>query len=117
MNALAVAPSDPDTIYAATDLGLARSRRRRRPLAARVARRQAPFRWTVVVDPERAETVYVRHAGPAEGVLRSTDGGRTWRPFGARLPRHGVQHLAFDPSGTWLYAGTNDAGLTSIRVR
>jgi photosystem II stability/assembly factor-like uncharacterized protein len=111
----AVAPSDPDTIYAVTDGGLARSV-------------DGGDRWrlvsnsdlslkTVVVDPERPETVYVVTWDQRRGVLRSTNGGSTWRPFGARLPRRGVEDLAFDPSGTWLYAGLSDGGLTSIRVR
>lgn len=73
------------------------------------------FPLTVVVDPQRPETVYVGTGD--HGVLRSTDGGATLQPFGTRLPRQAVWSLAFDPSGTLLYAGTNDAGLTSIRVR
>jgi photosystem II stability/assembly factor-like uncharacterized protein len=115
VNAFAVAPSDPDTIYAVTDLGLARSvdGGDRWRLASN---RDYSLR-TVVVDPERSETVYAVTWDQRRGVLRSTDGGETWRPFGARLPREHVETLAFDPSGTWLYAGMNDAGLTSIRVR
>lgn len=115
VTALAVAPSDPDTIYAATDVGLARSvdgGDRWRLVSGRDY-----FLWAVVVDPERAETVYGATPDPRSGVLRSTNGGRTWRPFGARLPRRGVQDLAFDPSGNRLYAGLSDGGLTSIRVR
>jgi hypothetical protein len=110
---LAIAPSDPDTIYASTGSGLARSvdggdRWQLVPLEGRILH-------AVVVDPRRSETVYV---GTLEhGVLRSTDGGMTWRPFGPRLPRQDVRALAFDPSGTWLYAGMGDGGLTSIRVR
>jgi photosystem II stability/assembly factor-like uncharacterized protein len=115
VNALAVAPSDPDSIYAATDVGLARSVDGGDRW--RLMSKSGYFLWTVVVDPERAETVYGATPDPRSGVLRSTDGGRTWRPFGARLPRRGVQHLAFDPSGNWLYAGLSDGGLTSIRVR
>lgn len=111
---LAVAQSDPETIYAATNDGVARSvdggdRWQLLPLEGR------PILQTVVVDPEQAKTVY---GGTWDhGVLRSTDGGATWQPFGARLPRQDVQALALDPSGTWLYAGTSDAGLTSIRIR
>jgi len=115
VNALAVAPSDPDSIYAATDVGLARSVDGGDRW--RLVSKSGYFLWTVVVDPERAETVYGATPDPRSGVLRSTDGGRTWRPFGARLPRRGVQHLAFDPSGKWLYAGLSDGGLTAIRVR
>jgi hypothetical protein len=114
VNALAVAPSDPDTIYAGTDLGLARSVDGGDRW--RLVSNSRYFLWTVVVDPERAETVYGATPDPRSGVLRSTDGGRTWRPFGARLPRRGVLDLALDPSGKWLYAGLSDGGLTSIRV-
>jgi photosystem II stability/assembly factor-like uncharacterized protein len=112
---LAVAPSDPDTVYAANGDGVVRSvdggdRWQHLP-------HQGFYSTTIVVDPERAETVYVGTA--RHGVFRSTDGGATWRPFGTRLPRRGtwIDTLAFDPSGNWLYAGTADAGLTSIRVR
>jgi photosystem II stability/assembly factor-like uncharacterized protein len=113
--ALAVAPSDPDTIYAATDVGLARSvdgGDRWRLVSNRDV-------WTVVVDPKRSETVYVGTPpwDQRGGVFRSTNGGRTWRSFGARLPRSGVDGLALDASGSWLYAGLSDGGLTSIRVR
>jgi photosystem II stability/assembly factor-like uncharacterized protein len=115
VSALAVSPSDPDTIYAATDVGLARSvdgGDRWRLVSNHAS-------WTVVVDPRRSETVYVGTPpwDPQGGVFRSTDGGRTWRSFGARLPRSGVGSLALDPSGSWLYAGLSDGGLTSIRVR
>ncbi len=111
--AIAVAPSDPDTMYAATLTGLARSVDGGD--SWQFLSSQEGTLHTVVVDPERSETVYV---GTWEhGVLRSTNGGATWEPFGARLPRQDVQALAFDPSGEWLYAGLSDAGLTSIRVR
>jgi photosystem II stability/assembly factor-like uncharacterized protein len=114
VSALAVAPSDPDTIYAATDVGLARSvdgGNRWRLLSPDY------FLRRVVVDPERSETVYVVTWDQRRSVLRSTNGGGTWRLFGARLTMRGVTDLAFDSSGTWLYAGLSDGGLTSIRVR
>jgi photosystem II stability/assembly factor-like uncharacterized protein len=114
---LAIAPSDPDTIYAAIGWGVARSvdggdswlfLPRSGPMSGTVQ--------TLAVDPKQSKIVYVGTYG--HGVLRSMDGGATWRPFGARrLPRQDVQTLAFDPTGTLLYAGASDAGLTSIRVR
>jgi hypothetical protein len=113
---LAVAPSDPDTLYVATFSGVARSvdGGDHWQLLPHPALQSFPL--TVVVDPQRSETVYVGTGD--HGVLRSTDGGATLRPFGAaRLPRQGVWSLAFDPSGSRLYAGLSDAGLTSIRVR
>lgn len=115
VRSVAPAASNPATIYAATDVGLARS------IDGGDRWRLVPnpdlFLRAVVVDPERSETVYVITWDQRRGVLRSTDGGATWRPFGARLPRRGVEDLAFDPSGSSLYAGMSDAGLTSIRVR
>lgn len=113
---LAVAPSDPDTLYVATFSGLARSVDGGDHWQLLPLQRWVPsFPLTVVVDPQRSETVYVGTGD--RGVLRSTDGGATLRPFGARLPRQGVWSLAFDPSGSRLYAGLSDGGLTSIRVR
>ncbi len=113
VESLGVAPSDPDTLYAATDAGLARSvdggdRWRLLPV-------RGPDLLAVVVDPKRPETVYVGTDGG--GVLRSTNGGVSWQPFGKRLPSRSISTLAFDATGTVLYAGTSDAGLTSIRVR
>jgi photosystem II stability/assembly factor-like uncharacterized protein len=115
VNAFAVAPSEPDTIYAATDNGVARSL----DGGDRWGLVPSPnlFLKTVVVDPGRSETVYVTTWDPRRGVLRSTNGGRTWRPFGTRLPMRGAEDLAFDPSGNRLYAGLTDGGLTSIPVR
>ena len=110
---LAIAPSDPDTIYVTAGSGLARSVDGGDSWLLLPAPEFYPS--TVVVDPERSETVYVGTGD--HGVLRSTDGGATWQPFGARLPRQDAQALAFDPTGNWLYAGTSDAGLTAIRVR
>jgi photosystem II stability/assembly factor-like uncharacterized protein len=115
VGALAVAPSDPDTIYAVTDIGLARSVDGGDRW--RFVRSRDYSLTTVVVDPERSETVYVASGDQRRGVLRSTDGGETWRPFGARFPTRGVADLAVDASGNRLYVGLSDGGLTSIRVR
>ena len=120
VRSIAVAPSDPDTLYAFSDRGLpgAVTRFARstdggghwRVLTARGLGIQA-----LVVDPERSRTVYAGTGG--RGILRSTDGGASWRPFGKRLPSRSISTLVFDATGTVLYAGTNGAGLTSIRVR
>jgi photosystem II stability/assembly factor-like uncharacterized protein len=115
VSSFAFLPSDPDTIYAATDVGLARS------VDGGDHWRLAPnpnyFLRSVVVDPERSETVYATTWDARLGVFRSTNGGATWRPFGTRLPRRGATELAFDPSANRLYAGSSDGGLTWIGVR
>jgi photosystem II stability/assembly factor-like uncharacterized protein len=120
VRSIAVAPSDPDTLYAFSDdalpgagIRLARSTDggdQWQLLATRGLEIRA-----IVVDPRDPQTVYVGTGG--RGVLRSTDGGVTWRPFGKRLPSRSIWTLAFDATGTVLHAGTNGAGLTSIRVR
>lgn len=112
---IAIAPSDPETLYVATFRGIARSVDGGDSWQLLPHPELASFPLTVVVDPLRSETVYVGKGD--DGVLRSIDGGATWQPFGTGLPRRDVQTLAFDASGTWLYAGLGDAGLTSIRVR
>jgi photosystem II stability/assembly factor-like uncharacterized protein len=66
---------------------------------------QTAFGSRVVIDPLDPDTLY---AG-ALGVLKSTDGGTTWRSAG--LTRTPVSALAIDPEApATLYAGT-DAGL------
>jgi photosystem II stability/assembly factor-like uncharacterized protein len=108
---LAIAPSRPETLYAATNVGLARS-----VDGGNTWRLQPAEGLTrVAVDPTDADTVYGGTA--SAGVLRSTDGGASWQPFGEGLPSQSISTLAFDAAGTMLYAGTNGAGLTSIRVR
>ncbi|MDG4798312.1 S8 family serine peptidase [Micromonospora sp. WMMD1082] len=51
------------------------------------------------------------------GVLRSTDGGRTWSNIGAGLPDSSVRSLAVSPDGTWLYAGTAAGGVYRLALR
>ncbi|WP_243709368.1 hypothetical protein [Micromonospora sp. 15K316] len=49
------------------------------------------------------------------GVLRSTDGGRTWVNIGAGLPDPSVGALAVSPDGRWLYAAPNPVVSTGCR--
>ncbi len=66
----------------------------------------ASFRTYVVAhDPHVAGRVW---AGTTHGLMRSPDGGTTWRT----VSRHSVKSIAFDPrrAGT-LYLATRDAGL------
>jgi photosystem II stability/assembly factor-like uncharacterized protein len=106
IGALAVAPSDPDILYAAT-------------APARFTRASNFFRssdggrtWTagarrsvnaLAVDPRDPQTIY---AG-ATGVYKSVDGGASWRRTGRRdVPTHA---LVFDPRDPKvLYAAGSD---------
>jgi subtilisin family serine protease len=51
------------------------------------------------------------------GVLRSTDGGRTWVNIGAGLPDPSVRSLVLSPDGRWLYAGTRSGGVYRLPIR
>lgn len=116
IRALAIAPSDPSVVYAATNDGnMQRSDdggrtftliRDDNPGWPRVTRE-------ICVDPRDAMTVYlaVGEYG-TEQVLRSTDGGASWEALDAGLPDIPVNVVALDVRGALpaIYAGT-DAGL------
>jgi photosystem II stability/assembly factor-like uncharacterized protein len=68
----------------------------------------------IVVDPADSSTIYVAAGafghGSLSGILKSVDGGRTWRGMNAGLSAGAVQQvsdLAIDPTdSSTLYAGT-----------
>ena len=68
----------------------------------------------VAIEPRDPNTIYA--ATQFQGVLRTTDGGATWRPFNAGLLARAISTLALDRSGTWLYAGTSGAGVVRVRI-
>lgn len=51
------------------------------------------------------------------GVLRSTDGGRTWVNVSSGLQNLSVVSLEISPDGRWLYAGTQLGGVHRVRTR
>ncbi|WP_158564063.1 S8 family serine peptidase [Jiangella anatolica] len=51
------------------------------------------------------------------GVLRSTDGGRTWVNVSGGLQNLSVVSLEISPDGRWLYAGTENGGVHRVRIR
>ncbi|WP_329521476.1 S8 family serine peptidase [Spirillospora sp. NBC_01491] len=51
------------------------------------------------------------------GVLRSTDGGRTWANLSGDLQNTSVTSLALSPDGAWLYAGTQHGGAHRLHLR
>ena len=53
---------------------------------------------------------------PASGVLRSDDGGQSWRPFAIDLPVLDVRAVAFHPTGTHVYAVTAFAGAYAAHI-
>jgi photosystem II stability/assembly factor-like uncharacterized protein len=122
MGVLAIDPSDPQTLYAS--IGDASSRLRPPHLAVSV---DGGKHWrflksgthfidatAVAIEPRVQNTIYA--ATRFQGVLRTTDGGATWRPFNTGLLARAISTLALDRSGTWLYAGTNGAGVVRVRL-
>jgi Tfp pilus assembly protein PilF/photosystem II stability/assembly factor-like uncharacterized protein len=68
--------------------------------------------WTLAIDPLTPTTLY---AGSDDGVLKSTDSGRSWAEVGSGLTEHAVYALAIDPvTPITLYAGTGDGVFKSM---
>jgi photosystem II stability/assembly factor-like uncharacterized protein len=123
MGVLAIDPSDPQTLYAT--IGDASSRLRPPHLAKSI---DGGKHWrflksgthnidatAVAIEPREPNTMYA--ATQFQGVLRTTDGGDTWRPFNTGLVARAISTLALNRTGTTLYAGTNGAGVAQIRLR
>jgi photosystem II stability/assembly factor-like uncharacterized protein len=114
VGALAIAPSDPNTIYAGSGEGLQRpdlsvgngmykstdGGKTWRHLGLRDAQQIA----SILVDPRDANRVYVAVVGhpygpnAERGVFRSKDGGESWQKVLYRDENTGAADLAFDPS-------------------
>jgi photosystem II stability/assembly factor-like uncharacterized protein len=123
IGALAVAPSNPQVIYAGTGESDIRS-----DLASgngvyksedggktwtNVGLRETRQISRIVVDPKNADVVYVGALGhaygpnPERGVYKSTDGGKTWTHSLDQGPEVGVSDLAMAAGNpAILFAGT-----------
>ena len=122
MGVLAIDPSDPQTLYAS--IGDASSRLRP-PHLAKSTDGGKHWRFlkpgthhidatALAIDPRDPNTMYA--ATQFQGVLRTTDGGATWRPFNTALPARAITTVTLDRTGSTLYAGTNGAGLVRVRL-
>jgi photosystem II stability/assembly factor-like uncharacterized protein len=107
VNALAIDPSAPATLYAGTTLGVFKSTNRGTNWTAvnsglRIPNSETPASVNALaIDPATPTTVY---AGTYQGVFKSTDRGTNW--IFVNFPSS-VNSLAIDPSVTGtLYAGT-----------
>ncbi len=114
IGAVAVAPSDPSTIYIGTgesdirgDLiagdGVYKSTDAGKTWQF-AGLRDARFISTVVVDPHNPKVVYVASMGhvfapdPNRGIFKSTDGGKTWKKILFVDNKTGAIDLVMDPS-------------------
>jgi len=114
IGALAVAPSDPNIIYASTGEADIRSQigfgdgvykstdagKTWTNIGLRETRQIA----RILVDPRDPNRVFVAALGhvygpnPDRGVFQSTDGGRSWRKVLFTTPEVGAADLAWDPA-------------------
>jgi photosystem II stability/assembly factor-like uncharacterized protein len=107
---LAASASHPEVVYAGNFQGVMKSRdggATWQPAGLRGVQVLA-----LAVDPVSPQTIY---AGTfrALGVYRSTNGGKTWKPFAAGLPPGGVGALAISADGRRLFAGTLGYGVVT----
>lgn len=105
LSALAIAPSNPNTIYAgdfrgpsrSTDAGLTWSR---------TTVPAFPSINALAVDPANASVVY---AGSGGGLFKTTDGGNSWTLVNIPVNNASVRTIVFDPvTPTTIYVGSNE---------
>jgi photosystem II stability/assembly factor-like uncharacterized protein len=107
-DAIAIDPSETHTVYVAVGSSVVKST-------------DGGLRWedigggmlngasAVAIDPSDPGTVYVGTQYPEQGVFKTTDGGRTWKPSG--MAGKGILSLAVDPiDSTTVWAGTGVGG-------
>jgi photosystem II stability/assembly factor-like uncharacterized protein len=104
---LAIDPTTPATVYAATSQGVAVSHDS--GTTWRDAGQRAPFVDAMAVDPGDRNHVFIGTAGGA--VFASDDAGRSWRSAGAGLPPFTIFALAIDPASSTLYAAPERHGI------
>ncbi len=111
---LALAPSEPDTVYAVVEAaekqgGIFRSKDRgvtwekRNPFD-----QQAQYYAHLVVDPKDADRIFVMNVL----IQVSDDGGRTLRPLGGRWVHVDYHEIWIDPQNTDHYIVGNDGGIS-----
>lgn len=106
---IAVDPSTPARVFAATSEGLFRSEN------SGVTWIKAPVLFSVnavLIDPSSPNVVY---AGTEfDGVYRSSDSGATWSVFNRGLSANSVKCLGFNPARKILYAGTGGGSVCKM---
>jgi photosystem II stability/assembly factor-like uncharacterized protein len=106
VNAFAVHPADPQTIYAATDGGVYKSTNNGVKWSSSSRGLITKRSQAIALDPAAPETLYL---GTSKGIFKTTEAGTNWALVGAGLSSSNVMALAIDPAATsTLYAGTTN---------
>lgn len=111
INALAIDPFKPDTLYIGLESGVMKSIDRGTSWGLASDGLTDPNVTALVVDPSTPGVLY---AGTSfDGVFKSTDGAASWQPInGGVLDRYPITVIVIDPrSTTTLFAGTYDGGI------
>jgi photosystem II stability/assembly factor-like uncharacterized protein len=111
IQALAIDPANPDTLYAGTyGGGVFKSTDSGGTWNAANTGLTNAYVFALVINPVSSATLYAgTHGG---GVFKSTDSGATWAAINTGLTTPHVTALAIDPSApATLYAGTFDRGV------
>lgn len=113
VNNFAVDPRNPQTIYAATTVGVFKTTDGAMMWDDMSVGFESYYVVSVVIDPQNSNTLY---AGTSGGVYKSTDGAKNWRTVHHGMIKEGeiaaamalgVNTLAIDPrSPNTIYAGT-----------
>lgn len=120
IRSLAIAPSDPNVVYAATNDGLVAVSTNGGANFTTVL--TGVLSWPRVmrqffIHPTQPQTVYLACGAFGEAqVRRSTDGGQTWQALDQVLPDEPVNVVAVDVRGRFpvLYVGTDTGVMRSI---
>jgi photosystem II stability/assembly factor-like uncharacterized protein len=109
VNALAINPQTPDTLYAGTDGGgLFKSTNGGTNWTATGLTSNTVY--ALAIDPQTPDTLYAGTDGG--GVFKSTNGGTNWTAINTGLTSNTVNALAINPqTPDTLYAGTDGGGV------
>ena len=108
IRALAIAPNDSNTIFAATYDGLEYTHNNGATWTTLKTSGVTTAVADIAFDPANANTIYIaRDQTSGNMVSRSLDGGATWTNITSNLPLSRVNAIAIDPLTGTIFAGTN----------
>ncbi len=115
VQALAIAPNDPDVVYVggfgSDARGLYKSTDGGHSWQRLTDALESPDVYAVALDPEQPTTVYI---GTAEnGVFKSIDGGASWHRASSGLPRIRMKAITVTGEVTWI---TQTVWVTAVAV-